>query len=72
MNFAYYIFLLLIIFLSFILMKKNIKHAPKKIKIYLTIIILFFIIHNITLISLCVMKNGKIFYYLRYKVNGRV
>lgn len=65
MNFAYYIFLLLIIFLSFILMEKNIKYTPPKLKIYLVIIILFFIIHNITLISLCVMKSSKIIYYLK-------
>lgn len=65
MNLAYYIFLLLVIFLSFIFMEKNIKYTPPKMKVYLVIIISFFIIHNITLISLCVMKSSKIIYYLK-------
>lgn len=65
MSLAYYIFLLLIIFLSFLMIKKNIKYSPKKIKIYLTIIILLFLLRNISLLCLCLINNSNILYYLK-------
>lgn len=65
MSFAYYIFLLLIIFLSFLTIKKNIEHSPKKIKIYLTFIITLFLLRNIALICLCLIKSSNFLYYLK-------
>ena len=65
MNFAYYLFLLLIIFLSFSIIKKNLKVSPKKIKIYLTIVITLFLLRHIALFLLCILKNSTIIYYLK-------
>lgn len=65
MNFAYYLFLLLIIFLSFLVLQKNLKVSPKKIKIYLSIVILLFCMRNIGLFLLCVLESSTIIYYLK-------
>ena len=65
MNFAYYLFLLLIIFLSFSIMKKNLEVSPKKIKIYLTLVITLFLLRHIALFLLCILKNSNIIYYLK-------
>jgi len=64
-NFAYYLFLLLIIFLSFSIIKKNLEVSPKKIKIYLSLVITLFLLRNISLFLLCVLKNSTIIYYLK-------
>lgn len=65
MNFAYYLFLLLIIFLSIFLIKKNLEVSPKKIKIYLTVVITLFLLRHIALFLLCILKNSTIIYYLK-------
>lgn len=65
MNFAYYLFLLLIIFLSISIIKKNLEVSPKKIKIYLTIVITLFLLRHIALLFLCILKNSTIIYYLK-------
>ena len=65
MNFAYYLFLLLIIFLSIFIMKRNLEVSPKKIKIYLTIIITLFLLRHIALFLLCILENSTIIYYLK-------
>jgi hypothetical protein len=64
-NFAYYLFLLLIIFLSIFIMKKNLEVSPRKIKIYLTIVITLFLLRHIALFFLCVLENSTIIYYLK-------
>ncbi|WP_315067836.1 hypothetical protein [uncultured Clostridium sp.] len=65
MNFAYYLFLLLIIFLSISIIKKNLDVSPKKIKIYLTLVITLFLLRHIALFLLCILKNSTIIYYLK-------
>ena len=60
MNLAYYIFLLLIIFLLYMLIKKINRFAPKKIRIYMTIVGALFIFRYIGLFLLCVIKSGNI------------
>lgn len=65
MNFAYYLFLLLIIFLSIFIMKKNLEVSPKKIKIYLYIVITLFLLRHIALFLLCILENSTIIYYLK-------
>ena len=65
MNFAYYIFLLLIIFLCFFTIKRNLLVSPKKIKIYFTIVILLLLLRHIGLISLCILESSKYIYYLK-------
>lgn len=65
MNFAYYLILLLIIFLSLSIMKKNLEVSPKKIKIYLTLVITLFLLRHIALLLLCILKNSTIIYYLK-------
>lgn len=65
MNFAYYVFLLLIIFLSVFIMKKNIEVSPKKIKIYLSIVITLFLLRHIALFLLCILKNSTLIYHLK-------
>lgn len=65
MNFAYYLFLLLIIFLSIFIMKRNLEVSPKKIKIYLTILITLFLLRHIALFLLCILENSTIIYYLK-------
>jgi hypothetical protein len=64
-NFAYYLFLLLIIFLSISIIKKNLEVSPKKIKIYLTLVITLFLLRHIALFLLCILKNSNIIYYLK-------
>ena len=64
-NLAYYIFLLLIIFLLVLLINKNIKLSPKKIKIYITGVSFLFILRYIGLFLLCILKNGSIVYLLK-------
>ncbi|WP_026886209.1 hypothetical protein [Clostridium beijerinckii] len=65
MNFAYYLFLLLIIFLSISLIKKNLEVSPKKIKIYLALVITLFLLRHVALFLLCILKNSTIIYYLK-------
>lgn len=65
MNLAYYIFLLLIIFLSLFMLKKNIQFSPKKIKIYLSFIILLFLLRHVSLFALCVLESSNFIYYLK-------
>lgn len=65
MNFAYYLFLLLIIFFSISIINKNLKVSPKKIKIYLNIVITLFLLRHIALFLLCILKNSTIIYYLK-------
>lgn len=65
MNFAYYLFLLLIILLSIFIMKRNLEVSPKKIKIYLTILITLFLLRHIALFLLCILENSTIIYYLK-------
>lgn len=60
MNLAYYIFLLLIIFLLYMLIKKINRSAPKKIRIYMTIVSILFIFRYIGLFLLCVVESGNI------------
>lgn len=64
-NFAYYMFLLLIIFLSFFTLKRNLEVSPKKIKIYLTFVITLFLLRHIGLFLLCVLQSSNILYYLK-------
>lgn len=64
-NFAYYIFLLLIIFLSFYTLKRNLEVSPKKIKIYLTFVITLFLLRHIGLFLLCILQSSNIIYYLK-------
>lgn len=64
-NFGYYIFLLLIIFLLYLLIKKNIQYSPKKIKIYMFIVSLLFIARYIALFLLCILKSGSFVYLLK-------
>lgn len=65
MNLAYYGFLLLIIFLCIFLMKKNISVSPKKIKVYMTVVITLFLLRYIGLFMLCVVKSGRFVYLLK-------
>ena len=65
MNLAYYIFLLLIIFLLISLMKKNLEASPKKIKVYMVVVISLFILRYIGLFLLCIMKDGRFVYMLK-------
>ena len=65
MNFAYYLFLLLIIFLCIFTLERNFKVSPRKIKIYLTIVITLFLLRHVALFLLCILKNSTIIYYLK-------
>lgn len=65
MNFAYYIFLLLIIFLCFFTIKKNLSVSPKKIKIYFTIVIILLLMRHLGLVLLCILESSKYIYYLK-------
>lgn len=65
MNFVYYLFLLLIIFLSIFIIKKNLEVSPKKIKIYLTLVITLLLLRHIALFLLCILKNSTVIYYLK-------
>lgn len=58
MNLIYYIFLLLIIFLLLMLLRKNNNLSPKKIKIYMAVVISLFLIRYIALFLLCIVKSG--------------
>jgi hypothetical protein len=46
-------------------MKKNLEVSPKKIKIYLTLVITLFLLRHIALFFLCVLENSTIIYYLK-------
>lgn len=65
MNFAYYIFLLLIIFLCFFTIKRNLSVSPKKIKIYFTIVLILLLLRHLGLVSLCIFESSKYIYYLK-------
>ncbi|NRU02554.1 hypothetical protein DFR97_000200 [Clostridium beijerinckii] len=57
--------MLLIIFLSISLIRKNLEVSPKKIKIYLALVITLFLLRHIALFLLCILKNSTIIYYLK-------
>lgn len=65
MNFAYYIFLLLIIFLCIFTIKQNLLVSPKKIKIYFTIVLILLLLRHLGLVSLCILESSKYIYYLK-------
>ena len=65
MSFAYYIFLLLIIFLCIFTIKRNLSVSPKKIKIYLTIVIVLLLLRHMGLVILCLIESSKYIYYLK-------
>lgn len=46
-------------------MKRNLEVSPKKIKIYLTIVITLFLLRHIALFVLCILENSTIIYYLK-------
>jgi len=46
-------------------MKKNLEVSPKKIKIYLSLVITLFLLRHIALFLLCILKNSNIIYYLK-------
>ncbi len=60
MSFAYYIFLLLIIYLYILLLLKNSIYSPKKIKIYMAIITFLELLKNMILLTLCVIKKANV------------
>lgn len=64
-NLAYYIFLLLIIFFLYLLILKNMRLSPKKIKSYMTIVSILFILRYIGLFLLAVIKSGAFVYFLK-------
>nr|WP_207716751.1 hypothetical protein [Clostridium beijerinckii] len=57
--------MLLIIFLSISLIRKNLEVSPKKIKIYLALVITLFLLRHVALFLLCILKNSTIIYYLK-------
>lgn len=65
MNFAYFIFLLLIIFLLLFLFKKAKDRVPKKIKPYIMAVIVLFMLRYIALLLLCVITRTGVAYYLK-------
>ncbi|WP_294404302.1 hypothetical protein [uncultured Clostridium sp.] len=65
MNFAYYIFLLLIIFLCLFTIKRNLSVSPKKIKIYFTIVLILLLMRHLGLVLLCILESSKYIYYLK-------
>lgn len=65
MNFAYYIFLLLMIFLCFYTLKINFELSPKRIKIYFTIVIIILLFRNLALVFLCIFESSRYLYYLK-------
>ncbi|NRY67493.1 hypothetical protein DFM98_003277 [Clostridium beijerinckii] len=52
-------------FLSISLIRKNLEVSPKKIKIYLALVITLFLLRHIALFLLCILKNSTIIYYLK-------
>ena len=65
MNFAYYIFLLLMIFLCFYTLKINFELSPKRIKLYFTIVIIILLFRNLALVFLCIFESSRYLYYLK-------
>ncbi|MDS0526872.1 hypothetical protein NNC19_14365 [Clostridium sp. SHJSY1] len=65
MNFAYYIFLLLIIFFLYLLILKNMRLSPKKIRLYMTFVSILFILRYIGLFLLSVIKGGTFVHLLK-------
>ena len=65
MNIVYYALLLLIIFLIFFLYEKVSKYCPKKIKIYINIVISMFFVRYISLMLLCVVNKGTYVYLFK-------
>jgi hypothetical protein len=51
--------------LSISLIRKNLEVSPKKIKIYLALVITLFLLRHIALFLLCILKNSTIIYYLK-------
>lgn len=62
---GYYIFLLIIIFLVFSLMKKNMYILPIKIKIYMQVVIGLILIRYLSLIFISISNSGKYIYLLK-------
>lgn len=62
---AYYIFLLFIMFLLVILMKNNMERSPKKIKIYMQIVISLLLIRYLALLFSSIVENTRFIYYLK-------
>jgi hypothetical protein len=46
-------------------MKRNFEVSPKKIKIYLSIVITLFLLRHIALFLLCILENSTVIYYLK-------
>jgi hypothetical protein len=46
-------------------MKRNFEVSPKKIKIYLIIVITLFLLRHISLFLLCILENSTVIYYLK-------
>jgi hypothetical protein len=46
-------------------MKKNLEVSPKKIKIYVSLVITLFLLRHIALLFLCILKNSTVIYYLK-------
>ena len=46
-------------------MKRNLEVSPKKIKIYLSLVITLFLLRHVALFLLCILKNSTIIYYLK-------
>lgn len=65
MNLIYYIFLLLIIFLLLKTIIKNEKVSPKKIKIYMSVVIILFLLRYIGLFILSIVKGGILVYFFK-------
>ncbi|NRZ25039.1 hypothetical protein DFN06_000755 [Clostridium beijerinckii] len=51
--------------MSISLIRKNLEVSPKKIKIYLALVITLFLLRHIALFLLCILKNSTIIYYLK-------
>ncbi len=62
---TYYIFLLFIMFLLVILMKNNMVRSPKKIKIYMQIVITLLLIRYLSLLFISIVENARFIYYLK-------
>lgn len=64
-NLAYYIFLLLIIFFLYLLIRKNLKLSPKKIRTYMGVVSVLFMLRYIGLFLLSIIKSGTFVYLLK-------
>lgn len=69
MNLIYYIILLSILFFVLFLIHKTLDNAPKKIKILLSLCLVTVILRTIALVSMCIIKDASLIYYLKYFIN---